>query len=262
MFHAVVPFFVVPLCLRPQLPWLQILLLWWLWCLLVCHLFSLVTEAPSLMGLPLTLGQSDVVLPPLLTPRYSGGVIGLTTVSQQQPPSLIPLQAYANNAMGSPQVGFFFRGLPQFCILYIWCLVWCLIYFQVPCWMPYSPMGAQPLGFAHLQPFGACTWQAYVQPGDGHQPTLGMHRVAAASTTSSSGSLLLLNQLLPSQTIYMMGHTALGAWQGHPIPLPSLHGGEGSSFPGLVPSNDMVNSESVMGIKPGDSGVVIEYQVD
>ena len=42
----------------------------------------------------------------------------------------------------------------------------------------------------------------------------------------------------------------------------SPYDGKGSSFPGLVPSDDMVNSESVMGIKPGDSGVVIGYQVD
>ena len=46
------------------------------------------------------------------------------------------------------------------------------------------------------------------------------------------------------------------------IPPPSLHGGEGSSFPGLGPSDEMVNSESAMGIKPCDSGVVIGYQVD
>ena len=44
--------------------------------------------------------------------------------------------------------------------------------------------------------------------------------------------------------------------------LPSLHDGQGSSFPGLVPSDDTVNFESVMGIKPGDSSVVIGYQVD
>ena len=31
---------------------------------------------------------------------------------------------------------------------------------------------------------------------------------------------------------------------------------------GLVPSNDMLNSESVMGIKPGDSNVGFGYQVD
>ena len=50
--------------------------------------------------------------------------------------------------------------------------------------------------------------------------------------------------------------------ESHLIPLPSLHDGEGSSFPGLVPSDDMVDSKSVMGIKPEDSSVVIGYQVD
>ena len=50
--------------------------------------------------------------------------------------------------------------------------------------------------------------------------------------------------------------------ESHLIPPPSLHDGEGSSFPGLVPSDDAVNSEPVMGIKPGDSSVVIGYQVD
>ena len=38
--------------------------------------------------------------------------------------------------------------------------------------------------------------------------------------------------------------------------------GRGLPFPGLVPSDDAVNSDSVMGIKPGDSSVVIGYQVD
>ena len=53
-----------------------------------------------------------------------------------------------------------------------------------------------------------------------------------------------------------------GLVESHPIPPPSLHGGEGSSFPGFAPSNDTVDSESVMAIKPDDSGVVIGYQVD
>ena len=61
----------------------------------------------------------------------------------------------------------------------------------------------------------------------------------------------------------MVGHTALGALaESHPITLPFLHGEEGSSFPGLVPSDDIVNSESAMGIKAGDSGMMIGYQVD
>ena len=58
-----------------------------------------------------------------------------------------------------------------------------------------------------------------------------------------------------------MKHTALGVWQRvtQSLHLPCIVG-EGSSFPGLVPSDDMVNSESVVGIKPGDSGVVIGYR--
>ena len=41
---------------------------------------SVVTMAPSLMELPATSGQHDVVLPPPLTPRHSGSVFGLATV--------------------------------------------------------------------------------------------------------------------------------------------------------------------------------------
>ena len=116
--------------------------------------------------------------------------------------------------------------------------------------MPYSPMGVQPLGFAHLQPFGVYPWQGYVQPGDGHRSTPGMHRVVSPSATLSRGE--------PSATHSAVlqpfgGAYSLGA---------SVHDGEGSSFPGLVPSDDVVDSDSVMGIKPSDSGVVIGYQVD
>ena len=55
-------------------------------------------------------------------------------------------------------------------------------YFQVPLCMPFSLKGTQPLGFASLQPFTACLWQAYVHPGDGLRPIQGMHLVAAHST--------------------------------------------------------------------------------
>ena len=46
------------------------------------------------------------------------------------------------------------------------------------------------------------------------------------------------------------------------IPLPSLHGGDRSSFPVCVPPHNVVNSESVVSIKPGYSGVVIAYEFD
>ena len=127
---------------------------------------SSVTMAPSLMGLPATLGQLEVVLLPPLMQSCPGGVIGLASVLQHLPPSLMPLLAYANYAMGLPQVGFFFRFEPP-TILFIICLVSFLVsafYFHVPSWLLYSPMGTQPLGFAPLQPFGVYLWQAYVQP--------------------------------------------------------------------------------------------------
>ena len=60
----------------------------------------------------------------------------------------------------------------------------------------------------------------------------------------------------------MAQHSTLRTWQNHPILPPLLHGGEGSSFPVLVPSNDTVYSESVVGIKPSDFPVVIGCQVD
>ena len=52
------------------------------------------------------------------------------------------------------------------------------------------------------------------------------------------------------------------AWQSHLIPPHSLHGREGCTFPASVPSDDTVNSKSVAGVNPGDSGVMIEYQFD
>ena len=69
-------------------------------------LLSMVTMAPSLMGLPATSGQHDVILLPLLMPRHSGGVVDPVTVPQWQAPSQRSLQAYANYAMGPPQVSF------------------------------------------------------------------------------------------------------------------------------------------------------------
>ena len=121
--------------------------------------------------------------------RCPGGFIGLASMPQKQPQSPMPLQASGNYAIGSLQVGFFFL-VESPTILYIICLVSVLVsafYFQVPCWMPYFPLAPQPLGFAPLQTFEVYPWQAYVQPGDGHWPTPGMHRVVAPSTTLIRG---------------------------------------------------------------------------
>ena len=121
--------------------------------------------------------------------------------------------------------------------------------------MPYSPMWVHPLGFAPWQPFRVYPWQAYLQPGDGQWSTPGLHRVAAPSATLGRVEPSITHSAVPQPLggVYSLG----GSIESHPIPLPFLHDGEGSSFPGLVPSDDAVDSDSVTSIKPGDSGVVI-----
>ena len=106
------------------------------------------------MVLPTALGQHDVVLPPLLTPRCFGGVLGLASMPQQQLPSSMPLQSYANYAMGSPQVGFFFRvEPPTICILYVWCLFWCLLStFRCHAGCHVHPWGLSHWGLHHCNP--------------------------------------------------------------------------------------------------------------
>ena len=99
-----------------------------------------------------------------------------------------------------------------------------------------------------------------MQPGDGHQSTPGLHQVAVPSAISGRVEPSATHSAVPQPIggVYSLE----GSIQSHLIPLPSLCDGEGPSFPGLEPSDDVVNSDSVMGIKPGDSGVVIGYQVD
>ena len=57
----------------------------------------------------------------------SGDVVGLATVPQQHPPSQMLLQAYTNNAMGPPQVGFSFRVETPTTFYIFWCLFWCML---------------------------------------------------------------------------------------------------------------------------------------
>ena len=73
---------------------------------------SSVTVAPSLTEFPVSMDQHGMVPPLPLMPRGSGGVLGSVSVPQQQTPSSMSPLAYANYAMGSPQVGFFFRVEP------------------------------------------------------------------------------------------------------------------------------------------------------
>ena len=120
-------------------------------------------------------------------------------------------------------------------------------------------MGAQQLGFAPLQPLQAYPWQAYVHPSDGHLPMPGMHGVTGPSTALCRGSIMLLN-CAPAIPLIWWIYSFGGSAVSHLMPLPSLHGRDGSSFPGLSAAD--VNSESVVGIQPGDSGMMTGNQVD
>ena len=87
---------------------------------------------------------------------------------------------------------------------------------------------AQPLGFTPWQPFGVYPWKAYVQPGDGHWSTPGMHRVAAPSATLGRGEPSATHSAVPQPLggVYSLG----GSIESCPIPPPSLCNGERSSF--------------------------------
>ena len=102
-----------------------------------------------------------------------------------------------------------------------------------------------------------------MQPGDGHWPTPGRHRVVAPSTTLSRGSLMLISLLFPSQPIYMVGHTALRAWQRitQSLHLPYMVG-RGLLFQVWFHPMTQSTLNPQWAIKPGDSSVVIGYQVD
>ena len=86
--------------------------------------------------------------------------------------------------------------------------------------------------------------------------------MAAPFTALTWGSFMLLIQLFPSHSICMVGHTHLGVWQRvtQSLYLPYMAGRD--SFPGCLLPSDTVHSESLVGIKSGDSGVVIEFQAD
>ena len=79
-----------------------------------------------------------------------------------------------------------------------------------------------------------------MQPGDGHWSMPGMHRVAAPSATLSRGEPSVTQSAVPQPLHLYGGAYSLGvSLESYLIPPPSQHDGEGSSFPGLVPSDDV-----------------------
>ena len=66
---------------------------------------------------------------------------------------------------------------------------------------------------------------------------------------------MLHKQLCSRNSISMVGNIAFVA---HSV----SSNAKGSSFPGFVPPSETVNSKSVVGVKMGDSSILIGYHVE
>ena len=165
--------------------------------------------------------------------------------------------------MGPPKVCFSFRVEPpsDFFIM-CWCVLWCFLYAsRFPCGCCVHLWGLNHWGLQHCNhlEFTPCR----------HICLLVM--VCGPIDECSEWLLLPLPQVwgpysthsTVPQPFQQYGVTySFGVLEeGYLIPLHSLHRREGSSSVS-APPNDKVNSESVVGVKPSDSGVVIRYQVD
>ena len=120
-------------------------------------------------------------------------------VLHQQPQSHMPSQAFANCAMVSPQVSFCFRVEPPsdscvMCLVFVVVFVFC---FQVPMWLPCSPVGLNYLGLQHSNTFGL-PWEQYVPPGDGLWLKTGVLQVTASPTALSRGASFYSSCCLPT----------------------------------------------------------------
>ena len=110
-------------------------------------------------------------------------------------------------------------------------------------WLPFSPMAIQPLGFTPLQLFGIYPCQAYAPPGAGLWPIPGVYTVVVPSTTSCK----LFNCPTAIQSIWW-GKQLLGLGRESPSPSAFLTCWGGAFSSCFFPSDDMADSESVVGI--------------
>ena len=129
-------------------------------------------------------------------------------------------------------------------------------------WLPCSPMGAQPSGLHCNKPMEftfARHMYLLVMVHDSHLECTEWLLLPLLPVEGRIMLLIQLSQAVPSicWDIQLWG---LGRELPNPSTFPIWW--EGSSLPGCVPPNDTVNSESVVGIKPGDSSMVIGFQID
>ena len=189
-------------------------------------------------------------------------VVGYATVLHQLPQSQMPFQAYAIYAMDPPQVSLslwvYLQPIDSICCCQLWCI---LSIFRLHCDWHFHLWGLNHCGLHYQRPLEhthsrdmcilVIVWGLHQKCTQWLFPPL----------LWAGGSLKLLScpPAIPVILWVIQPGSSIGS---HQILMPSLHSGEGFSIPGLLPLNDMVNSKSVVGMKSGDSGVVMQYQVD
>ena len=127
-----------------------------------------------------------------------------------QPPSSMPPLAYANYAMGSPQVGFFFRVEPPIiCILYMFGVHSGVCFLLLGADLDdIFTYGGSTIRVCTLATLWSLPLAAICETLWWSMSTPGMHQVAAPSATLGRVEPLLLILLCPN---HLVGYTALGS---------------------------------------------------
>ena len=229
----------------------------------VC-LSSLITTAtikiaPTIMGLEAGLAQCEVLPPRLILGDTVRSVVDLAIMPQEQSQLQMPSWAYFKYVLG-PQMSFLFwswtsHWFHSVCVSYGVCLL--LLGSNVDAILTSGGSTIEICTTAALQSIpmaGICSSWCW--------------SVAHIQGAVSSCSLYCFEQREPHTThlsifqpfnLYGVGR-ALG-FNSHLVPPTSQHGGQESSHPVLLyPMTEL--TPNLVGIKPCDSSVVIEYLVD
>ena len=188
------------------------------------------------------------------------GVAGFATKLQQLPQSQIPFQAYANYVMGPPQVRFSFRVEPptDFSIYNGVCYGVCFLFSGSTLDASFTYDGSITgicitTALQSIPMAGICKSWLWSKAHT---------RNALLSPLLWVGGALCYSVSCPPAIPPIRWGIQLRQLGSHPIPLPSLHSGEGSSFPGLFHMMTQSILNLWWALKPGYSSVVIGFQVD
>ena len=231
------------LCVRSLFPWLFLLLLQWLWCLLVCHLYHQWPWLPLwwvLLQHWVNMMWSAATPDTRMLWRCSWPCLCATAATSIFNASSSLCQLCHGFSTGR----FLFQSWASHSFVYYMfrvCSGVCFLLSGAMLDVIFTP-GDSTIGVCtiatpwSLPMAGICaTWwwssglTRYAQSG------CSLHYI-------ESGEPCVTESAVPKPSHLYVGAYSFGCLaESHPIPLPSLHGREGSSFPGLIPSDDTLD---------------------